>query len=169
MQSFLFFPMFLHKLPHRKYCVRRPSTWHETKLFVSDSCFFPKPSIIRQMATLSELFIVSIIAMDWPRLCYNLCSPVSVQHEKHGGPDHLVYVYRSNIQVPVENGLWKEYVFNLIIQSAVARPRNAESHCSQSDSDSESDSVTVRLRVRNQLLTVTDRNSTDSHTDSDSQ
>ena len=41
-QSFLFFPMFLHMLPHRKYCIRRPSTWHETNLFVPDCCFFPK-------------------------------------------------------------------------------------------------------------------------------
>ena len=30
MQSFLFFPMFLHKLPYHKYCIRRPSTCHDT-------------------------------------------------------------------------------------------------------------------------------------------
>ena len=32
--------MFLHTLPHREYCIRRPSTWHETRVFI------PKPSLI---------------------------------------------------------------------------------------------------------------------------
>ena len=26
------FPLFLHTLPHREYCIRHPSTWHATKL-----------------------------------------------------------------------------------------------------------------------------------------
>ena len=29
--------MFLHKLPQHKNCIRRPSTWHGTKLFIPDS------------------------------------------------------------------------------------------------------------------------------------
>ena len=63
MQSFLFSQMFLHKLPHRKCCIHRPSSWHESKLFISDSCFFSQGSFPK-----SSQYVTLIVS---PGNCHN--------------------------------------------------------------------------------------------------